>query len=54
MKWKLARIDWHRHGNCWTWRRVTTSTYYRGNQRVVQWGRVALVFERGNMQFLRE
>ena len=46
VSWKLDRVDWHRHGKCWSWWRLRAHSYYSGNQRVVNWGRFALVFER--------
>ena len=45
-KWKLERIDWHKHGLCWSWTRVTKHVYYSGNQVQFQWGRIAFVFKR--------
>ncbi len=45
-KWKLERIDWHKHGLCWRWSRITKHVYYSGNQVQMIWGRIAFVFER--------
>jgi len=44
--WKLERIDWHKHGLCWRWSRITKKVYYSGNQVQISWGRIAFVFER--------
>lgn len=44
--WKLERIDWHKHGLCWRWSRITKRVYYSGNQVQISWGRIAFVFER--------
>jgi hypothetical protein len=46
MKWKLERIDWHKHGLCWRWSRITKNVYYSGNQVQISWWRIAFVFER--------
>jgi hypothetical protein len=40
------RIDWEKHGNCWTWAKVRLFTFYSGNQAQLIWGRIAFVFER--------
>jgi hypothetical protein len=46
MNWKFTRFDWHNHGNCWTWWKITKSVFYSGNQVEWIWGRIVLVFER--------
>ena len=46
MNWKLERVNWHKTGNCWTWWRLKTFHFYSGNQFVLNWGRIALTFER--------
>ena len=46
MKWKMERIDWHKHGLCWRWSRITKRVFYSGNQVQISWGRIAFVFER--------
>lgn len=53
MKWRLERIDWHSHGNCWSWPRARKYVYYRGNQVQITWGRIALVFERREWSYDR-
>lgn len=45
MNLKLKRIDFHRRGNCWTWREIHCSEYYSGKQVQITWWRFSLVFE---------
>ncbi len=44
--YKLKRIDWHKHGNCWSPFKITVQRFYLGNMVVVSWWRLAVVFER--------
>jgi hypothetical protein len=46
MNWKLARIDWHPKGQCWTWWKIRKNSYFQGNQVQWTWGRISFVFER--------
>lgn len=48
--WKLERINWFKHGNCWTWWSIKRFYYYSGNQVCFIWGRVGLTFERRDWQ----
>jgi len=46
MNWKLQRIDWHKHGQSWSWMQIKRFSYFDGNQAHWTWGRIAVVFER--------